>query len=102
MSTKYELHALPVPPTKSDVDKFSTLRLLALQTDPASFGSTYDREIAFTYDQWRDHLNSRDKATLIIESSSGDNEWVATATAIDYTYTVHCIGTSSRYRSMEK
>lgn len=29
------------------------IRLRALQTDPAAFGSTYEREVAFTEEDWR-------------------------------------------------
>ena len=46
-----------------------TVRLRALQTDPASFGSTYEREAAFEradWDEWADeHATGASGATLL-------------------------------------
>jgi GNAT superfamily N-acetyltransferase len=36
--------------------QFSAIRLRALQTDPAAFGSNYERELAFDDDAWRARL----------------------------------------------
>jgi ribosomal protein S18 acetylase RimI-like enzyme len=38
------------------VGRFREIRLRALQTDPAAFGSSYERELAFDDDAWRGRL----------------------------------------------
>ena len=40
------------------VAQFSAIRLRALQTDPAAFDSTYERELAFGDAEWRARLTS--------------------------------------------
>ena len=40
------------------VAQFSVIRLRALQTDPAAFDSTYERELAFGDAEWRARLSS--------------------------------------------
>lgn len=83
MTPNYKVFALPIAPNKPDIDKFSTLRLLALKMDPASFGSTYEREIAFTEDQWRARLSTHDRATFIASVvDTTVEEWVGTASIL--------------------
>jgi len=38
------------------VEQYKAFRLLALKTDPDSFGSNYAREIAFTDETWYNRL----------------------------------------------
>ncbi|KAG2125642.1 acyl-CoA N-acyltransferase, partial [Suillus cothurnatus] len=67
------------PITESDVEKYKALRLTSLKIDPASFSSTYEREIAFTPEIWTQRLASRSKCTFIAsvkdEGSIGET-WV--------------------------
>lgn len=46
------------PSNATHVKQFSKIRLRALQTDPAAFGSGYARELAFNDDAWRGRLAS--------------------------------------------
>jgi RimJ/RimL family protein N-acetyltransferase len=43
---------------ESDWRLFADVRLLALQTDPKVFGSTYEREVAFLEPEWRSQLSN--------------------------------------------
>lgn len=54
--------ALPV--TEEDLTKYKTVRLLALQTDPRSFGSTYEREVQFSIEQWRGRIQTDQVITI--------------------------------------
>ena len=65
----YKITSIPIPPSDSDIDEQRKLRLLALQTDPSSFGSTYEREAAFTREIWRERLESPLKRTFIARYS---------------------------------
>lgn len=44
------------PAIRTHVKQFSEIRLRALRTDPAAFGSTYQRELAFGDADWRGRL----------------------------------------------
>lgn len=57
---------LPValPLTDEDLTKYKTMRLLALQTDPRSFGSTYEREVQFSSEQWRGRIDTDQIITI--------------------------------------
>jgi ribosomal protein S18 acetylase RimI-like enzyme len=46
------------PTDAAHVTQFREIRLRALQTDPAAFGSSYEREVAFNNDAWRGRLAS--------------------------------------------
>jgi ribosomal protein S18 acetylase RimI-like enzyme len=46
------------PTNATHVAQFSVIRLRALQTDPAAFDSTYERELAFGDAEWRARLTS--------------------------------------------
>ncbi len=61
------------PDIASHVELFSEIRLLALCTDPAAFGSTYEREAAFDEADWRARLASfagRPGAVFALDSSA--------------------------------
>ncbi|PMD48491.1 acyl-CoA N-acyltransferase [Hyaloscypha variabilis F] len=47
------------------VEQYKAFRLLALKTDPDSFGSTYAREIAFTEDTWYKRLANPQVTTFL-------------------------------------
>ena len=59
-----------------DLGMVRGLRLRALRTDPSSFGSTYEREAAFTDDVWKERVtrgaSGDDAATLIAFRDEGD------------------------------
>jgi ribosomal protein S18 acetylase RimI-like enzyme len=54
---------------RDDVASMRALRLRALQTDPSSFGSTYEREAAFDDDVWEERVergaSGDDAATFV-------------------------------------
>ncbi|KAG2033451.1 acyl-CoA N-acyltransferase [Suillus americanus] len=67
------------PVTELDVEKYKALRLTSLKIDPASFSSTYEREIAFTPEIWAQRLASRFKRTFIAsvkDEGSISETWV--------------------------
>lgn len=66
---EYDIFPLPTPPTNSDIDKHRELRLLALQTDPDSFSSTYAREEAFTREVWVERLSFSLNQTFVARHS---------------------------------
>ncbi|KIM81080.1 hypothetical protein PILCRDRAFT_821921 [Piloderma croceum F 1598] len=83
MATAYDVRALPAPLILNEINKFVALRLLSLQVDPSLFGSTYEREIAFTEDQWRQRLDGHNKVTFVATiSDSNDEPWVATMSIV--------------------
>ena len=88
MAIVYKVSALPVPPDNFTVNKFAALRLQALQTDPGSFGSTYEREITFTEEQWRARLSATEsrmtRITLVaaIDQPYDNGAWVGTASVL--------------------
>ena len=47
------------------VEQYKTFRLLALKTDPDSFGSSYAREIAFTNETWYNRLANPQVTTFL-------------------------------------
>jgi GNAT superfamily N-acetyltransferase len=51
--------------TEDDWKAWRDLRLRALQDTPTAFGSTYDREAAFTEDDWKDRLRNPESASLL-------------------------------------
>ena len=52
--------------TEADWRALSKVRLMALQTDPGVFGSTYDSESKFTETDWRSRLDSAKTAIFMI------------------------------------
>jgi hypothetical protein len=47
------------------VEQYKAFRLLSLKTDPDAFGSTWEREIAFTDDTWYGRLANPKAATFL-------------------------------------
>jgi len=52
--------------TENDWQKFSQVRLKALQTDPTVFGSNYEKESQMTESEWRSRLQPKDNAIFLI------------------------------------
>lgn len=78
-SIPYTVAPIPVPPSILQASKFASLRLLALKSDPSAFGSTFERESAFTQGQWMARLSVPERATMVLPNSpSPDAEWVGT------------------------
>lgn len=77
MATVYRILSIDPPVSQADLTAYKTLRLTALQTDPAAFSSTYAREAAFPEDVWRQRLDSPLKQVLIASDSEGG--WIGTA-----------------------
>jgi len=82
MAPTYDIRALPVLPTKGQITNYTALRLLSLQTDPEFFGSTYERELAFTEDQWRERLSTHNRATFVASIADSNQDWVGTLTIL--------------------
>ena len=57
--------------TADDWRVFSEIRLLALQTDPNVFGSTYEREVKFTESEWRESLSNPDSGVFVVFDEAG-------------------------------
>ncbi|KAH8697413.1 hypothetical protein BGW36DRAFT_427377 [Talaromyces proteolyticus] len=92
-----DIYLLPNGGQSSDellrlVERYKTTRLTALQLDPAAFGSTYTREIQFTYETWLSRIqNPLSKTFLSIDSTNtnqtdeiplAQSEWVGTLTVL--------------------
>lgn len=54
---------------RAHVEQYKAFRLYSLKTAPNSFGSTYEREIAFTNDVWYNRLASPLATTFIAVQS---------------------------------
>jgi GNAT superfamily N-acetyltransferase len=50
--------------------RWRAIRLRSLQQDPAAFGSTYEREVAYREDDWRQRLASR--SSVLAELDGAD------------------------------
>jgi len=74
----YSITQIPIPPSDDQVERYKNLRLLALRTNPETFGSTYERESSFTPDQWRARINTPSRATFFVQDSDHGGDWVAT------------------------
>jgi GNAT superfamily N-acetyltransferase len=75
------MHYTLFPVTEMEsLEKFKALRLTSLKIDPSSFGSTYEREIAFTPELWMKRLTSPFKRTFIAsvndQEDSANETWV--------------------------
>ncbi|KIJ64600.1 hypothetical protein HYDPIDRAFT_111973 [Hydnomerulius pinastri MD-312] len=69
----YKIFPIPVPAPASAITAYKSLRLTSLQLDPASFGSNYAREVAFTDDVWHKRLNSPFKRTFVASIASASS-----------------------------
>jgi len=61
----------------ADLDLYRSLRLRALRTDPDAFGSSYEREVAFDDDTWRERLlgfAGRPGVILVDEAATDGDE----------------------------
>ncbi|KAJ3793901.1 hypothetical protein GGU11DRAFT_690861 [Lentinula aff. detonsa] len=70
---EYSYSVVPIPTSpllQAHVDKYASLRLLALRTNPECFFSTQDEEGRFSREQWRGRIDTDDRVTLIASSSS--------------------------------
>jgi len=61
-----------------DADLLRTIRLHSLQDAPSAFGSSYDRELSFTSENWRSRLRSHSTPTFIDEDADGKSGGLAT------------------------
>ena len=52
--------------SENDWQKFSLVRLKALETDPKVFGSSYEIESLFTEEDWRSRLRAKDNAVFLL------------------------------------
>lgn len=81
-SHSYSITPIPYPVLQRHVEKYATLRLLALRTNPEGFSSTYDQEKTNTFEQWRERIDRPDRITLIAVASNTPSmeddaaEWV--------------------------
>jgi GNAT superfamily N-acetyltransferase len=76
----YKLFPVTEPVTNESVENFKALRLTSLKTDPSSFTSTYEGEIAFTPEIWMKRLASPFKRTFIAsvkdDEESTSETWI--------------------------
>lgn len=63
----YEIIQIPsdLEGAREYVELNKAFRLLSLKTSPMSFGSSYEREIAFTDDVWLSRLTNPNAATFV-------------------------------------
>jgi ribosomal protein S18 acetylase RimI-like enzyme len=84
---RYKISTVPVPPSPSHIANYTAFRLLSLRTDPTAFGSSYEREIAFTPEQWRKGLDGVNKFVIVASTVPCDHdrhksEWVGMVTIV--------------------
>lgn len=71
--TKFRIYTLE----QSDWREYKAIRLQSLIDSPDSFGSTYEREIAFTEEQWKSRLRSkRDNINSILWVAASEKELI--------------------------
>ena len=68
----YEIMSIPRDDEsiRSYIERYKSFRLLSLQVSPASFGSTYGREIEFNDEMWYGRLANPDATTFIAVQSN--------------------------------
>ncbi|KAJ3997436.1 hypothetical protein F5050DRAFT_1569361 [Lentinula boryana] len=86
---RYSYSVVPIPTSpllQAHVDKYASLRLLALRTNPECFFSTHDEEGRFSREQWRGRIDTDDRVTLIAVASKiladPSAEWVGLITVL--------------------
>ncbi|KAI0368454.1 hypothetical protein BV20DRAFT_1114228 [Pilatotrama ljubarskyi] len=90
----YEVFKLPTPVSDSDIQMYRAVRLAALQTDPTFFLSTYEREVAFTDEVWRERLNGEGKPlSSLARESSGDRGGESAEEGLENSDTAPFVGT---------
>ncbi len=69
------IRALQAP---DDVARYRNIRLRALQTDPAAFGSTFEAERAFDTETWHRRMTTfLDRPAVVFADDAGDGHLVA-------------------------
>ncbi|KAJ7156980.1 acyl-CoA N-acyltransferase [Mycena crocata] len=87
-NSRYRISAIRVPVSEEDLTQYIRLRLLALQTNPEAFGSTFSGESANTRAQWRARIDTKERFTIVARlvtedgSAGTEEEWVGTASII--------------------
>lgn len=61
--------------TEADAQSYQALRLRALQTDPESFGSTYEREVAFSVEMVQERIR-QDENRFVLGAFQEDGSLV--------------------------
>ena len=60
-----------------DWQRFKAIRLRALEEAPDAFGSTLERELAFTDEQWMERLKNPETATFVATATNGNDVGLA-------------------------
>ncbi len=79
--------------SKEDWKLYKSLRLRALRDSPDAFGSSYEREYAFTDQRWIDRIEVKDQvhqAVLLVAEIDGQAIGIASGV-------VHCAGDETAY-----
>ncbi|KAL1939681.1 hypothetical protein VTO73DRAFT_9714 [Trametes versicolor] len=66
----YDIFAISTHPTSADIRNYRQTRLTALETDPSSFLSTYEQEVALPAETWKERLSGSEKATFVARPST--------------------------------
>ncbi|KAH9936841.1 acyl-CoA N-acyltransferase [Epithele typhae] len=61
----FVISPIPNDPSPADIAGYRDLRLAALKSDPACFGSTYSREAAFDDATWRARITGSGRRTVV-------------------------------------
>ncbi|KAF9013056.1 hypothetical protein BDQ17DRAFT_575959 [Cyathus striatus] len=88
-SAKYSVLIIPVPPDDDQVLNYRGLRLLATQTNPEIFSSSYESELGLSFARWHARINCAGKATIVVSTrtpipgcSEDISDWVGMITII--------------------
>lgn len=52
-----------------DVELYKSIRLEALKEDPQAFGSSYEKESAFSEEQWKERIENRDNCIIVAKEA---------------------------------
>ncbi|KIK69904.1 hypothetical protein GYMLUDRAFT_53041 [Collybiopsis luxurians FD-317 M1] len=72
-SQSYSVDRIPYPPRQDHVSKYTSIRLLALTTNPECYSSTVEQELAFSVDQWRERIDNTDRVTFIATTAASSS-----------------------------